>query len=65
MRTTRTVTGDIDEYLCTSSFAGTAFGLIIWVLVRNGRIYEYPFLIGAVWVGWLLPKAVGVSECVL
>jgi hypothetical protein len=41
-------------------FTVVSVGLVVWGLVRHGRIYEYPFLVGAVWVGWFLPQAVGL-----
>src|SRR5258707_8447881 len=41
-------------------FTAVSVGLVIWGLARHGRIYEYPFLVGAVWVGWFLPQAVGL-----
>jgi hypothetical protein len=41
-------------------FTAVSVGLVIWGLARPGRIYEYPFLVGAVWVGWFLPQAVGL-----
>ena len=35
-------------------------GLLLWGTVRRERIYEFPFLAGAVVAGWILPQAIGL-----
>lgn len=35
-------------------------GLLLWGLTRPNRIYELPFLAGAVLLGWVMPQAVGL-----
>jgi hypothetical protein len=39
---------------------GSSLALLVWGLLRRGRIYEYPFLAGAVFTGWLVPQAIGL-----
>lgn len=41
-------------------FTFASFGLVIWGLLRRTGMYEYPFLVGTVFAGWLLPQAIGL-----
>jgi hypothetical protein len=41
-------------------FIAVSFWLCIWGLAKPGRIYQYPFLAGVVFAGYLLPEALGL-----
>jgi len=38
----------------------TCSAMVAWGLQQRGRVYEYPFLAGVVFGGWVLPQAVGL-----
>ena len=41
-------------------FVGATIGLLIWGLRYRGRIYEFPFLAGVVFAGFVLPQLIGL-----
>ncbi len=41
-------------------FACSSLILVIWGLLQRERVYQYPFLAGAAWVGRILPMAIGL-----
>ncbi len=36
--------------------------LLFWGLLKSQRIYQFPFLAGAVFTGWVLPQLIGLSS---
>jgi hypothetical protein len=38
------------------------FGMIVWGLLRPDRIYQYPFVAGAVFAGFVFPQLIGLSN---
>lgn len=43
-------------------FAAECAALLYWGLLRRERLYQFPFLAGATFVGWMLPQLVGLSN---
>ena len=43
-------------------FAAVCTFLLLQGMLRRGAIYGYPFLAGAVFVGWALPQLIGLSS---
>lgn len=39
-------------------------GLLLWGISRRGRIYEFPFLAGVTFAGFILPQAIGLTNYV-
>lgn len=44
----------------TTAFIGLSLVLLLRGLARPGQIYQFPFLAGAVFLGWVAPQAVGL-----
>ena len=44
-----------------SLFAGMCLFLVVWGMRKPGRIIEFPFLMGATFVGFILPQAVSLT----
>jgi hypothetical protein len=44
------------------TFAGVCLFLLLQGMARRGAIYEYPFLAGAVFMGFALPQLIGLSH---
>jgi hypothetical protein len=43
-------------------FAVVCAGLLIWGMREKGRIYEFPFLAGATWTGFVLLQLIGLRH---
>src|SRR5271156_3874685 len=43
-------------------FALVCAGLLLWGLQEKGRIYEFPFLAGATWTGFVLLQLIGLRN---
>ena len=43
-------------------FAAVCAGLLAWGMREKGRIYEFPFLAGATFTGFVLPQLIGTKK---
>src|SRR5271155_3192577 len=43
-------------------FAVVCAGLLVWGMREKGRIYEFPFLAGATWTGFVLLQLIGLRH---
>ncbi len=52
----------ITSYLLIATFVIACLILLGWGLLNRGRIYEFPFLAAAVFLGWVLPQLFGLAQ---
>lgn len=44
------------------AFAVVAVALLVWGARQEDGIYQFPFLAGVAWAGWVLPQAIGLAR---
>lgn len=49
-------------YFLLLLFSLVCFGLLYWGMLKPGRIYEFPFLAGAVFTTYILPQLIGLTN---
>jgi oligosaccharide repeat unit polymerase len=46
------------EFVFLSLFVAACAGLLMWGMLRPERVYEYPFLMGAIFSAFMIPQAI-------